>query len=266
MAHNRDTTALEELITVANLEEERVLAIWAEEQKSGLMNPRLDTMIRIQKELLLSVQEIFFDVGLDDYKRHTPSDHIVAVETRRAEQEARAAEAVREMEEIFEKHVGKWPQADAHLKERTTNAKTCPPADVNETDSRAERLAAVSCEDAVQGASVGEKLVKLANIQSQRVLALLAEENKSGFINPALDSVIRLHRELLVSIQALSIDLGLEQYKRRTPREQVADYWEQERRNEESVYEAITVTNKILSQHFDNLPGGKVPDHNDVDK
>src|SRR5512133_561386 len=156
MAHSRATNALEEVVRVANLQEERLLAISAEERRSRLMNPRLDTMIRTHKELLLSVQEILFDVGLNDYRRHVPWDHIVTVETRRAEREARAVEAVRKAEEILAKRLGKRSQAGSHLKDRTTNAATCPPADCSRNESRAEPLGAVSSGEVVPDAFVLE--------------------------------------------------------------------------------------------------------------
>jgi hypothetical protein len=248
MENNRATNVLEELVRIMNLQDERVLAMWAEERKSGLVNPALDRAIKTQKDLLLSIPELLFDLGLEHCKRHIPWEHIVNVETRRAEREARYAEVVREAKEILEKRLGKRWQADAHLKERTTNAQTCPPADSSGTDGRAEPLDAVSSGEALQGASVLEKLVKLANIQDERVLALSAEENKSGFINPGLDSAIRLHRELLVSLQALTFDLGVEEYKRRTPREQVADYWEREQRRETRLQEILTAAKEAISR------------------
>jgi hypothetical protein len=252
MAHDRATNGLEELVRVANLQEERVLATWTEERKSGLMNPRLETMIRIQKELLLSIPELLFDLGLEDCKRRTPWEHTVMVERRRAEADARCAETIRTAEEILER-LSKRPQADAHLNERTTDAETCPPPDLNGTHSQAEPLAAVSSSEAVRGASALEKLVNLVNLQDERVLALRAEENELGFVNPRLDSAIRLHRELLVSAEALMFDLGIQRYQRRSPREQVAEYWEQEQRNQRTIYEVYKDADEILSQAFAKL-------------
>jgi hypothetical protein len=266
MENNRATNVLEELVRIMNLQDERVLAMWAEERKSGLVNPALDRAIKTQKDLLLSIPELLFDLGLEHCKRHIPRDHIVNVETRRAKREARYAEVVREAKEILEKRLGKRWQADAHLKERTTNAQTCPPADSSGTDGRAEPLAAVSSGEAVQGGSVLEKLGKLANIQDQRVLALRAKENKFGFVNPRLDGAIRLHTELLLSIHALTFDLGVEKYKRRSPRQQVADYWEEEQRRETRLQEIRTASKELISRHFDNLPPEQPPAHNDVDK
>jgi hypothetical protein len=260
MAPDRATNALEEVVRLANLQEERVLATWAAERKSGLINPHLDTMIRIQKELLLSIPELLFDLGMEDCKRHTPWEHIATVERRRADADAKCAENLKTLEKLL----GPRPEANA-LNGRATNLDTCPPADLG-SHSRAEAIAAVSSNEDVQAASVLEKLVNLADIQDQRVLALSAEENKSEMTNPRLDNAIKLHHNLLVSVQALMFDLGLEKYARRTPREQVAEYWEQEQRNDRSLQEALIAAKKCLDQHFGNLPGGQVPAHNDVHK
>jgi hypothetical protein len=262
MAPDRATNALEELVRLADLQEERVLATWAAERKSGLINPRLDRMIRLQKELLLRIPELLFDLGMEDCKRHTPWEHIVSVERRRADADAECAENVKKALRTLEKLRGPRPDADA-LNGRATNADTCPPADLG-SHTRAEAMAAVSSKEDVQAASVLEKLVNLADIQDQRVLALSAQENKSGITNPRLDNAIKLYQDLVVSVQALTFDLGLERYARRTPREQVAEYWEQEQRNDRSLQEALIDAKKCLDQHFGNLPGGQVPAHNDV--
>jgi hypothetical protein len=71
----------------------------------------------------------------------------------------------------------------------------------------------MSSREAVQGASVLDKLGNLANVQDQRVLALRAEENKLVFVNPRLDRVIILYRELLVSVQALIFDRGVREFE-----------------------------------------------------
>jgi hypothetical protein len=266
MAPDRATNALEELVRLANLQEERVLATWAAERKSGLINPRLDRMIRIQKRLLLSIPELLFDLGLEDCKRRTPWEHTVMVETRRAEREARCAEAYARAEKILEKRLGKRSQVDAHPKERTTDAEVHKEADCNRKNNRAEPVGPVSPVEPVQALSVLEKLVRLEHIQDQRVLALRAEENKTGFLNPRLDSAIRLHGELLVSVQALTFDLGLERYQRRSPREQVAEYWEQEQRNQRTRYEVYKAADEILSQAFSKCQVQRAPLNEDTGK
>jgi len=63
---------LNELVKLANIQEERVLAMRAEERISGFINPHLDTAIRVLKDLLLNTQKMRFDLGLDEYKRNIP--------------------------------------------------------------------------------------------------------------------------------------------------------------------------------------------------
>ena len=91
-----------------------------------------------------------------------------------------------------------------------------------------------------------DELVKLANIQDERMLAMRAQEQKSGFINPHLDTAIRVHKDLLVSIQEMRFDLGLDEYKRRTPREQIAAAAEKEARLQRQVYEACEAMEEIF--------------------
>jgi hypothetical protein len=95
-----------------------------------------------------------------------------------------------------------------------------------------------------------DELVKLANIQDERMLAMRAQEQKSGFINPHLDTAIRVHKDLLVSIQEMRFDLGLDEYKRRTPREQIAAAAEKEARLQKQVYEAYEAAEKIFRRRL----------------
>ena len=95
-----------------------------------------------------------------------------------------------------------------------------------------------------------DELVKLANIQDERMLAMRAQERKSGFINPNLDTAIRVHKDLLVSVQEMRFDLGLDEYKRLTPREQIAAAAEKEARLQRQVYEACEAVEKIFSRRL----------------
>jgi hypothetical protein len=106
--------------------------------------------------------------------------------------------------------------------------------------------------DLTDDLTVLNELVKLANIQEERVLAMRAQERKSGFINPRLDTAIRVHQDLLVSLQAMRFDLGLDEYQRRTPREQIAAAAEKEERLQRQVYEACEHAEEIFRQR---LPG-----------
>jgi hypothetical protein len=202
------------------------------------VNPALDKAIKTQKELLLDVLQLLFDLGLEDCKRHTPWEHIVMLRKRYENQEAEVAKCYAEIEEILDKRLGKLRQADAHPGERTTDAEANEAADCNGTDNRAEPVGPVSPAKAVQSASILDNLANLVDIQDQRVLALREEENKLGFINPGLDSAISLHKELLLSFQGVAFDLALDRYQRRTPREQIAAYWEQKEQTQRQLAEA----------------------------
>jgi hypothetical protein len=95
-----------------------------------------------------------------------------------------------------------------------------------------------------------DELVKLANIQDERMLAMRAQEQKLGFINPHLDTAMRVHKDLLVSIQEMRFDLGLDEYKRRTPREQIAAAAEKEARLQKQEYEAYEAAEKIFRRRL----------------
>ena len=103
MQNNEDSSVLDELVKLANIQDERVLAMRAQERKSGFINPRLDAAIRLHVHILLSIQKMMFDLGLDEYKRGVP-------QARTAESDA---EVQRELykgfmlaEEIFARRLG----------------------------------------------------------------------------------------------------------------------------------------------------------------
>ena len=103
MENNEASNMLDELVKVANIQGERVLAMRAEERKLQFINPRLDAAIRLHVHILLSIQKMMFDLGLDEYKRCVP-------QARTAESDA---EVQRELykgfmlaEEIFARRLG----------------------------------------------------------------------------------------------------------------------------------------------------------------
>jgi hypothetical protein len=109
MQNNEDSSVLDELavldelVKLANLQDERVLAMRAQERKSGFINPRLDTAIRVHEHLLLNIQRMRFDLGLDEYKRGIPQTQTGA---RAAEVQRQLYEAFTVAEEIFERRLG----------------------------------------------------------------------------------------------------------------------------------------------------------------
>ena len=98
-----------------------------------------------------------------------------------------------------------------------------------------------------EASSVLDELVKLANIQDERVLAMRAQERKLGFINPRLDTAIRLHEHILLSIQRMMFDLGLDEYKRGIPQAQTA---ESAAEGQRQLYEALKVAEEIFARRL----------------
>ena len=92
-----------------------------------------------------------------------------------------------------------------------------------------------------------DELVKLANIQDERVLAMRAEERKLGFINPRLDAAIRVHERILLSIQRMRFDLGLDEYKRGIPQAETAESAAEKQRQ---LYEAFKVAEEIFTRRL----------------
>jgi len=109
MQNNEDSSVLDELavldelVKLANLQDERVLAMRAQERKSGFINPRLDTAIRVHEHILLSIQRMRFDLGLDEYKRGIPQAQTAESA---AEVQVQVYEAYKAAEEIFTRRLG----------------------------------------------------------------------------------------------------------------------------------------------------------------
>jgi hypothetical protein len=98
MQNNEALIVLDELVKLANIQDERMLAMRAQERKSGFINPHLDIAIRVHEHLLLNIQKMRFDLGLDEYKRNIPK---VQTAESAAEDQMRIYEAYKAAEEIF---------------------------------------------------------------------------------------------------------------------------------------------------------------------
>ena len=98
-----------------------------------------------------------------------------------------------------------------------------------------------------EASDVLDELMKLANIQGERVLAMRAQEGKLGFINPRLDAAIRVHERILLSIQRMRFDLGLDEYKRGIPRAQTA---ESAAEVQVQLYEAFKAAEEIFTRRL----------------
>ena len=98
-----------------------------------------------------------------------------------------------------------------------------------------------------EASDVLDELVKVANIQDERVLAMRAEERKLGFINPRLDAALRLHVHILLSIQEMKFDLGLDEYKRGVPQAQTA---ESAAEGQRELYKALNAAEEIFARRL----------------
>ena len=98
-----------------------------------------------------------------------------------------------------------------------------------------------------EASDVLDELMKLANIQGERVLAMRAQERKLGFFNPRLDAAIRVHERILLSIQRMRFDLGLDEYNRCIPRAQTA---ESAAEGQVELYEALKVAEEIFTRRL----------------
>lgn len=96
--------------------------------------------------------------------------------------------------------------------------------------------------------SCHRQLVKLANIQEGRVLALLEEERKSKSIILKLNTLIKNYVDLLCRIQELEFDLGLVAYQRGTPKEAIAAAARSEQLRHKQVFEAIAAVQHIFRE------------------
>jgi hypothetical protein len=103
--------------------------------------------------------------------------------------------------------------------------------------------------------NVLDELVKLAKMQRERVLAMLAREEKSGFINPRLESEMRMLEHLLLSIQKMRFDLGLDERKRDISWKEAAERHAEEQR---TIYDTYMEAERILEKRLGPV-GARVP-------
>jgi hypothetical protein len=65
----------------------------------------------------------------------------------------------------------------------------------------------------IEAETVLEKLMEIAILQRQRVLTLLDEEMKTGLLNLRLEHALNMYVKVLLSIQKLRFELGLDEKK-----------------------------------------------------
>jgi hypothetical protein len=66
--HGSSLNTLDKLIDLAMIQEARVHALWNEEKLWNKTIPGLNTIINDYRDLLLNIQKVKFDLGLDEYK------------------------------------------------------------------------------------------------------------------------------------------------------------------------------------------------------
>jgi hypothetical protein len=107
---------LSTLIKLASLQEKRVEAMSAQEQKLGIVSPRLDRMIWHLEESLVRMQRIRFDLGLD--QRVLPLSWSESTERQvelrqKADVQRQCVEAYAEAEQAFKSLEAEHPIGDA---------------------------------------------------------------------------------------------------------------------------------------------------------
>jgi hypothetical protein len=104
--HGSTLNCLDELNTIANVQEARINRLIEKERASSTRIVGLNKIINDYKTLLISIQKIRFDLGLDEYRRGFPpvtpatSNATLPDETTK---KAQLLEAVLLMEEVFER-------------------------------------------------------------------------------------------------------------------------------------------------------------------
>lgn len=80
-----------------------MLALYAEERRSGSILPKLNCLIKSYQDLLLVIQEVRFDLGLDEYNGMT-KEAITAAAMRERQTQEEVRKAVETAEQILRKH------------------------------------------------------------------------------------------------------------------------------------------------------------------
>jgi len=101
------------------------------------------------------------------------------------------------------------------------------------------------------GQSCLERLVELALVQEHRIEAQLRKEDSTGRPFPETDMMMDSYAKLLLAIQGLKFDLGIEIYMRRMPQDIKQALERQEREEQEvqrQVYEAYGAAEEVFER------------------
>lgn len=130
-------------------------------------------------------------------------------------------------------------------------------------EERAQRNASVKTK-LIEGSKHGalEQLVELALLEGQRLDALWEKEQRGNKILGELTTVMSDYSKLLVAIQRLRFDLGLDEYKFGTAavKEDLDSKW----RREQEVHDQIIEASKKVDKIFRELKLPQSPDVSDI--
>lgn len=101
--HGSTLDCLDELVQIAAIQRSRMLRLWEKERMFNVPLMSLTRVIRDYSELIVTIQEVKFNLGLDEYKRTIPvagmsGDKFMPDGTT---MENKVREAVAEMNDIF---------------------------------------------------------------------------------------------------------------------------------------------------------------------
>jgi hypothetical protein len=110
--------------------------------------------------------------------------------------------------------------------------------------------------------AVLEQLVELALLEQQRMVALLEKEQRGNKILGELTTVMSDYFKLLVAIQRLRFDLGIDEYKLGMPA--VKEDWDSKWQREQEVHNQIYEAGKKLEKIFKEYKVPQSPDISDI--
>ena len=105
--HGSNLNCLDELIGLALIQKKRIQQFWEKEQALNMPLSGLNDLINDTRDLLLSIQKMNFDLGLDEFKGVIPGVKATAMSVTRpggVDIQRQVSEAMRVAEDIFDKH------------------------------------------------------------------------------------------------------------------------------------------------------------------
>ncbi len=110
----------------------------------------------------------------------------------------------------------------------------------------------------IEAETVLEKLMEIAILQRQRVFTLFGDEMKTGLLNLRLERALNMYVKVLLSIQKLRFELGLDEKKLLLSREKTRPLsWKQRaekvEREAKEIDEACAAAKKDVDKFFASL-------------